>query len=90
MGVAGVAVALLRLLREVGEDVESVNRRKGAGRGGGSITTPKRGVAIEPSGRWGHLNRPPKSITHYTKSNMEPYLETYRTINLFTDSTELQ
>jgi hypothetical protein len=39
-GVAGV-VALLRLLREVGEGVESVDRREGVGRGGGSITTLK-------------------------------------------------
>ena len=37
----GVAVALLRLLRRVSESVESVNRRKGVGRGGGSITTLK-------------------------------------------------
>ena len=40
-GVAGVAVALLRLLREVSEGVASVDRRGGVGRGGGSITTPK-------------------------------------------------
>ena len=40
-GVAGVTVALLWLLREVGESVESVDRREGVGRGGGSITTLK-------------------------------------------------
>ena len=40
-GVAGVAVTLLRLLREVDEGVESVNRREGVGQGGGSINTPK-------------------------------------------------
>ena len=33
-GVAGVAVTLLRLLREVDEGVESVDRREGVGRGG--------------------------------------------------------
>ena len=37
---AGVAVTLLRLLREVNEGVESVDRREGVSRGG-SITTPK-------------------------------------------------
>ena len=36
-GVAGVAVALLRLVREVGKDIEIVDRREGVGRGGGSI-----------------------------------------------------
>ena len=40
-GVAGVAVALLRLLREVSEGVKSVDRKEGVGQGGGSITTPK-------------------------------------------------
>ena len=40
-GVAGVAVTLLRLLREVDEGVESVDRREGVGQGGSSINTPK-------------------------------------------------
>jgi len=40
-GVAGVAITLLRLVREVGKDVGIVNRREGVGRGGGSIATPK-------------------------------------------------
>jgi hypothetical protein len=40
-GVAGVAVALLRLVREVGKDIGSVNCGEGVGRGGGSIITPK-------------------------------------------------
>ena len=37
----GVAVALLRLLREVGEGIESVNYKEGVGQGGGSIITLK-------------------------------------------------
>ena len=63
-GVAGVAVALLRLVREVGAGVEKVDRREGIGRGGGSIATLKQGVTIEAWWQRGHLNRPPKSITH--------------------------
>jgi len=39
--IAGVAVTLLRLVREVGKDVGNVNRREGVGRGGGSIITLK-------------------------------------------------
>jgi len=39
--VAGVTVTLLRVAREVGEDVENVDRREGVGRGGGSIATLK-------------------------------------------------
>ena len=42
VGVAGVAVALLRLVQEVGAGVEKVDRRESVGRGGGSITTPSR------------------------------------------------
>ena len=56
----GVAVALLRLLREVGEGVESVDRREGVGQGGGSITTPKQGVAIEAWWQRGSLKSPTK------------------------------
>jgi len=37
----GVAVTLLRLIREVDKDVGNVNRKEGVGRGGGSIATPK-------------------------------------------------
>ena len=40
-GVAGVAVTLPRLVREVGKDVGNVDRREGVGRGGGSIAIPK-------------------------------------------------
>ena len=40
-GVAGVAVTLPRLVREVGKDVGNVDHREGVGQGGGSITTPK-------------------------------------------------
>jgi len=46
-GVTGVAVTLLRLVWEVAAGIEKVNRREGVGRRGGSITTPKQGVAIE-------------------------------------------
>src|SRR6266702_4066917 len=38
-GVGGVAVALLRLLREVSKDIQSIDRKEGVGGGGGSITT---------------------------------------------------
>ena len=38
---AGVAVTLLRLVREVGKDIGNVDRREGVGRGGGSIATPR-------------------------------------------------
>jgi hypothetical protein len=38
---AGVAIILLRLVREVGKDIGSVDRREGVGQGGGSIATPK-------------------------------------------------
>ena len=47
VGVVGVAVALLRLVWEVGAGVEKVDRREGIGRGGGSIATLKQGVTIE-------------------------------------------
>ena len=40
-GIAVVAVTLLRLLREVDEGVESVDRREGVGQGGSSTNTPK-------------------------------------------------
>ena len=47
MDVAAIAVALLLLLREVTAGVKKVDQREGVGRGGGSITTLKQGVAIE-------------------------------------------
>jgi hypothetical protein len=40
-GVVGVAVTLLRLLREVDEGIESVDRREGVSQGGNSINTLK-------------------------------------------------
>jgi hypothetical protein len=46
-GIAGVTATLLRLVREVDEGVENVDRREGVGQGGGSIITPKYGVARE-------------------------------------------
>ena len=39
--IAGVAVTLLWLVREVGKDIGNVDRGEGIGRGGGSIITPK-------------------------------------------------
>ena len=41
VGVAGVNITLLRLLREVDKGIESVNYREGVGRGGGSINILK-------------------------------------------------
>ena len=41
-----------------------------------------------PSGRGGHSNRSPKSITHCAKPNLEPHMEAHRTIDSITDSTE--
>ena len=41
----GIAVALLRLLREVGEGVESVNYKEGVGQGGG-VNGKSRGKGV--------------------------------------------
>ena len=88
MGVVGIAVTLLRLVQEVGKGVENINQEEGVGRGGGSITTPKKEVAIEAWRQRGRLNRLPKSIIYCTKLNLKLNLEPYQTINLITDSTE--
>ena len=87
--IAGVAVTLLWLVREVGKDIGNVDRGEGAGRGGGSIITPKQGVAIEAwCQRGAYSNRSPTSIMHYAKSNMGPHLEPYRTVDSITDSNK--
>jgi hypothetical protein len=56
----GVAIALLQLLREVAAGVEKIDRRESVGREGGSITTPKQGVAIEAWWQRGSLKSPTK------------------------------
>ena len=60
VGIAGVAVTLLRLVWEVAAGVEKVDRREGVGRRGGSITILKQGVAIGAWWQRGSLKSPTK------------------------------
>ena len=72
----------------MGKGVESVDRREGVGRGGGSITTLKYGVAIEAWWQRGaHSNRSPTPITQCAKPNLEPHMEAHRTIYRFKRAT---